>query len=272
MRACVLLIPPRPKESIMNLATHLLVSNGAQLAGIWLVLIALAVASLIALNTDRHLGAAALVGRLADSLGDHLERRRDERIRRAEQAADAARYAWEITLVARQAKVTGQRRREQWQDAQEQLDADWAAYQAAEERVTGALRGAAFDSYRVAYLPVHFAARERHLHTAATEAHRRGDLTGAQLVDALAHRNGWNPCLHPADQDVVLARAARANRQRAYQWAVATERAAWHETEVAVVAARTLRTEAILAAEATTRYAPAVRRRAARLSAAIPAT
>jgi hypothetical protein len=271
MRARVLLIPLRPKELIMNLATHLLVSNGAQLAGIWLVLIALAVASLIALNTDRHLGAAARVGRLADAFGEHLERRRDERARRAEQAADAARYAWEVALVAHQAKVTVQRRREQWQDAQERLDADWAAYQAAEERVAGARRGAAFDSYSVAYLPVHFAARERHLHTAATEAHRRGDLTGTQLVDALAHRNGWNPCLHPAEQDVVLARAAHTNLRRAYLRAMDAERAAWHEAEVAVVAARTLRTEAALAAEATKQYAPAGRRGTGRLGAAVPA-
>jgi len=124
----------------------------------------------------------------------------------------------------------------------------------------------------VAYLPVHFVARERYLHTAATEAHRRGDLTGAQLVDAKAHRNGWNPCLHPADQDLVLARTARSNIYRSYQRAQAGERAAWHEAEVAAVAARTLRTEAALAAEATTRYAPAVRRRAARLGAVVVAT
>jgi len=247
----------------MNLAAHVLVSNGAQLAGIWLVLIALAVASLIALNTEPH---QLLPVRLAASLGDYLDDRREQRIRRAELAADAARYAWEIAQAAHQAKVTVRRRREQWQDAQDQLDVDWAAYQGAEERVTHARKGAAFDSYAVACLPVHFAARERYLHTAATEAHRRGDLTGAQLVDATAHRNGWNPCLHPADQDVALALAARANLHRSYQRAQAAESAAWHETEVAVLAARTLRTEATLAA----RYAPAARRRAARFSNAVP--
>jgi hypothetical protein len=192
------------------------------------------------------------VARFVEAVSDHLEERREERVRQAEQAAYAARYAREIVVVAQTATVTVQRRRDQWQEAQQQLDAEWAAYRAADERVAHTVRAAAFDSHSVAYLPVHFAARERYLHTAATEAHRRGEISGAQLVDAMAHRNGWNPCLHPADQDVVLARAARTTLYRNYQRAVAAERIAWHEAEVAVIAARTLRAEADIAAHLST--------------------
>jgi hypothetical protein len=254
----------------MNLAAHVLVSNGAQLAGIWLVLIALAVASLIELNAEPRQG---LLSRAAAAFGDYLDDRREQRIRRAEQAAEAARYAREIAVVAAAATVTVQRRREQWHEAQQQQDDAWAACQEAGERVTAARRVAAFDSYAVAYLPMQFAVRERYLRTAATAAHRRGEISGRQLVDALAHRNGWNPALHPADQDVALAQAGRDHLRQAYQRVVAAERAAWHETEIAVVAARTLRHEAGIAIQATTAPpAPSFLRHPGRLLPALAAS
>jgi hypothetical protein len=244
----------------MNLAAHVLVSNGAQLAGIWLVLIGLAVASLLALNAEPHQG---VVVRAAQALSDYLDDRRDERLRRAE----AARYAREIVVAAEAATVTVQRRREQWHEAQQQQDDAWAACQDADERVATARRGAAFDSYALAYLPVHFVVRERYLRTAATAAHRRGELSGPQLVDALVHRNGWDATLHPASQDVVLARLGREHRRLAYQRTVAAERTAWHEAEIAVVAARTLRHEAAIAVQATAaRPAPPLLRRPAWLT------
>ena len=231
----------------MNLAAHVLVSNGAQLAGIWLVLIALAVVALIELNAEPRRG---VLTRAAASLGDYIDERRNERIRRAEQAAEAARYAREIAVVAAAATVTVQRRREQWQDAQQQQDDAWVACQEAEERVTAARRAAAFDSYAIACLPVHLASRDRYLRTAATAAHRRGEISGRQLVDALAHRNGWNPALHPADQDVALARTGRDHLRQAYQRTVTAERTAWREAEIAVLAAQTLRQEAAIALRA----------------------
>jgi hypothetical protein len=254
----------------MNLAAHVLFSNGAQLAGIWLVLIALAVASLIALNTEPQQNYVVW---LAAALGDHLDDRREQRIRQAEQAADAARYAREMAVVAEAATVTVQRRRDQWHEAQQQQDDAWTAYQEAEERITAARRAAAFDPYAKAFLPMHFAPREHYLRTAATAAHRRGDISGRQLIDAVAHREGWDPTLHPADQDVVLARAGRDHLRNAYERAVAAERIAWHEAEIAVVAARTLRQEAAEAVQATIiQPTPSRLRRPARLVPAFAAS
>jgi hypothetical protein len=165
-----------------------------------------------------------------------------------------------------------QRRREQWQEALTRLDATWAAHQEAEERVAAAQRVAAVDPYAVAILSTHFTSRERYLRTAATAAHRRGEISGHQLVDALAHRHGWDPTLHPADQDVALARAGRDRLRQAYQRAVAAERIAWHEADIAVVSARTLRHEAALAARAAATVRPArVRLDAVRLVPALAA-
>jgi hypothetical protein len=232
----------------MDLTPHLLVSDVAQLAGIWLVLIALAAASLIALNSERQ----SFLARTAAALGDYLNDRREQRIRQAAEAAEAARYAREIAVVAAAATVTVQRRRDQWQEAQQQQDDAWTACQEAEERVTTARQAAAFDAYTKAFLPVHFAPRRLYLQTAATAAHRRGEISGRQLVDALAHRGGWDPALHPAEQDVMLARASRDHLRQAYERTVAAERTAWHEAEIAVVAARTLRQEAAVALHGTT--------------------
>jgi hypothetical protein len=235
----------------MNIAVESVVANGPQLAAIWLLLLVLAAGSLAAL-ADR--GGLLGPGRLAAWVGARAQRRRDDRAWRVAQAADAARYTEEIAVAAQRATVTVQRRREQWHDAQQLVDTAAGAYQQAGERVLHACRAAAYGAPAIGLTPAHYADRERYLHTAAVQAHRRGHLSTPQLRDALAHRGGWDPRLHPAEQDVALTRATRRHLHHRYQLAVAAERAAWHDAGIAVIAARTLRSEAH-AALATTRPA-----------------
>ncbi|MFC4064723.1 hypothetical protein [Actinoplanes subglobosus] len=88
--------------------------------------------------------------------------------------------------------------------------------------------------------------RQRYLHRAATELCRTQDLSIAQLNDVYAHR-GWNPRLHPVQQEPVLLNAVRAHRFEAYQRAVERERAAWRGAEAAAETLRGLRAEAAAA-------------------------
>jgi hypothetical protein len=111
--------------------------------------------------------------------------------------------------------------------------------------------------------PAEYAARERWLHHAATAAHLRGELSIRQLCDVFAHRGGWNPRLHPVEQEVVLARVVRDGRLARYRAAAERERAAWRDAESAAEAARALAAEA---------YAAAERARPARVPAARAAT
>ncbi|WP_253289772.1 hypothetical protein [Verrucosispora sioxanthis] len=92
--------------------------------------------------------------------------------------------------------------------------------------------------------PAEYAARERWLHRAAMAAHWRGDLTARQLTDVLAHRSGWDPRRHPAEQEAVLARVVRDNRLAAYRSAAERERDLWRAAELATEAARSLSAEA----------------------------
>jgi hypothetical protein len=225
----------------MNMAVDSLVANGPQLVAIWLVLLVLAAGCLTAL-ADR----GGLLGpvRIAARLAALAQQRRHDRTGRTTRAVEATRYTEEIVVAARRATTTVQRHREQWHDAQQVLDTASDAYQEAGERVLDACRAAAHGVPAIGPTPAHYAERERYLHTTAVETHRRGHLSTAQLRDALAHRNGWDPRLHPSEQDVALARAGRTHLHELYQLAVAAERDAWHEAGMAVSAARILRSEA----------------------------
>ncbi|PZG16827.1 hypothetical protein C1I95_16810, partial [Micromonospora craterilacus] len=97
--------------------------------------------------------------------------------------------------------------------------------------------------------PAEYAARERWLHHAAMAAHWRGDLSARQLSDVLAHRAGWDPRRHPAEQEIVLARVVRDGRLAVYRAAAERERDAWRAAELAAEAARALSAEAYAAAE-----------------------
>jgi hypothetical protein len=97
--------------------------------------------------------------------------------------------------------------------------------------------------------PAEYAYRERYLHHAAMSACSRRELSALELSDALAHRRGWDPRLHPFEQEVVLRKFAREGQLASLRTARGLEQAAWKSAEVAAVAARSLRAEAFAAKE-----------------------
>lgn len=253
----------------MNFAVESVLASGPQTVGIWLLLLVLAAASLIAL-ADR--GGRSGPARIAAGIVAQSRQRHQDRARRAAQTADMARYAEEVTIAAHRATIAVQRSRGQWHDAQQRLAAAGDARQNADAQVLQACRAAAYRSPATELTPADYADRERHLHAAAALAHRQGRLSTGQLRDALAHRNGWDPRLHPADQDVVVSRAARSHLHHLYQQAITAERAAWNRAGMAVTAARTLRAEADTAISTACASRTSPRRHKAVLNGLSPAT
>ncbi|MEU6024503.1 hypothetical protein [Micromonospora sp. NPDC047134] len=164
-------------------------------------------------------------------------------------AVDLRRYAGEVAVAAAGAAQNAARRREAWQRAQTELDRAWAAYDEAETAARRLAAAGALPTPGTPHTPTEYAARERWLRHAAMTAYWRGDLSARQLTDALAHRAGWDPRRHPAEQEIFLARVVRDGRQAAYQTARQQEREAWRAAELAVDAARALSTEAYAAAQ-----------------------
>ncbi|MGW4297102.1 hypothetical protein ACWEH1_29275 [Micromonospora chersina] len=168
----------------------------------------------------------------------------------AARRADLRRYADEVAVAAAGAAQTARRRREQWLAARDEADRAWRAYDEAEAAARRFAGAAALPAPHTPRTPAEYATRERWLHHAAMAAHWRGDLSARQLADVLAHRNGWDPRRHPAEQEIVLARAVREGRRTGWAAAAERERRAWRDAELAAEAARTLAAEAYAAADA----------------------
>ncbi|MGY0006340.1 hypothetical protein [Micromonospora sp. I033] len=168
----------------------------------------------------------------------------------AARRADLRRYADEVAVAAAGAAQTARRRREQWLTAQDEADRAWRAYDEAEGAARRFAGAAALPAPHTPRTPAEYAARERWLHHAAMAAHWRGELTARQLADVLAHRNGWDPRRHPAEQEIVLARAVREGRRAGWAAAAERERRAWRDAELAAEAARPLAAEAYAATAA----------------------
>jgi hypothetical protein len=166
----------------------------------------------------------------------------------ATSAADERRFAEELATAAARAGVTADKRQAEWESAQRAVDAAWQAYEEAEAVATRAIRAAAFPVPETPLTPAEFADRERYLHRAAQAAQARGELSTDQLIDALSHRNGFDPRLHPFEQDALLRRLGRDRMLQAYKEAAERERAAWREAEQALAAKRSLDREAAAAA------------------------
>ncbi|MEU8300275.1 hypothetical protein AB0C04_23720 [Micromonospora sp. NPDC048909] len=181
-----------------------------------------------------------------------------ERELAAADAADLRRYADEVAVAAAGAAQTARRRRADWLATQAEAERAWTAYDEAEAVARRFAGAGAFGPPRTPHTPAEYAARERHLHRAATAAHWRGELTLRQLGDVLAHRNGWDPRRHPVEQEVLLARVIRDGKLAEHRAAVQRERSAWRDAELAAESARTLAAEA---------YAAAARLRPARVPA-----
>jgi hypothetical protein len=123
----------------------------------------------------------------------------------------------------------------------------WAAYETGEERTRRMEATLALPEPATPQTPAEYADREQFLHRAAMRACSHRELSALELSDALAHRNGWDPTLHPVRQEVVLQRRIRDGLLRAHKAAAVHETKAWDSVQLATTAARNLRQEAFLA-------------------------
>lgn len=188
-------------------------------ATIWMVLL-IAVAAATALF--------AVPRRPARTAPPPVDSRAAERARAAEQAAEVSR-----------------RRRDEWLHAQEQVDATWAEFDAADREARRVAAAAVFPIFKQRRTRAELADRERNLHRTAIAACRRQELSIVQLNEVLAHRGDWNPRRHPVAQEAALRAAVRENRFAAYQAATVQERKAWQEAERAAATLRSLRADVL---------------------------
>lgn len=154
--------------------------------------------------------------------------------------------AAELDSAVAEAAEAARRRRAEWLAAQEAVEAAWTAYEQAEQLARRIGAATAFPLMSRRRKPGENVDRQRYLHRAATELCRTHDLSIAQLNDVFAHR-GWNPRLHPVQQEAVLHAAVRAHRLEVYRRAAAAEQAAWRGAEAAAETLRALRAEAATA-------------------------
>jgi hypothetical protein len=221
------------KEVIATLQSDLL-----HAAGIWVLLVSIGLLTLLLFKSkldDPELAAP-------ETRPDPSRERR-----RSQHTQELTRYAREVTVAADRAAVMAERRREEWLAAQAHLDETWNAYEASEAAARRMSLAAALPTPKADKTPAEYAFRERFLHRAAMAACSRKQLSALDLSDALAHRKGWDPTRHPADQEIMLRRAIRDSMWASYRSAAERERAAWRAAETANEAKTRLREEARLA-------------------------
>ncbi|MFI1994315.1 hypothetical protein [Actinoplanes sp. NPDC020271] len=161
-------------------------------------------------------------------------------------AAERQRWADEVAVAAEQAAVAVRKRRTEWEAAHAAVDEAWTAYEKADLACNRIASAGAYPLMSRRRKPGENVDRQRYLHRAASELCRVQDLSIDQLNDVFAHR-GWNPRLHPVQQEAVLAQAARAHRLDVWTAAVERERAAWRGVEAAAETLAGLRAEAMTA-------------------------
>jgi hypothetical protein len=231
----------------MNILAEMLLNEPAPMA-IWAALMLLTLPALVVLaNPDgvRNPGVALLEA--ATFVRRTRERRAERRARAAADAEAAVRYALEVRVAATQAAEAVDRWQSHWQAAADRVDATWAAFRAADARRARSLTTAAFGTPWTPQDPAEYVARERFLHEGVRAAVSRGELPVSALADVLAGRAGWDPWLHPVEQEIAVQRACAEHLEREHRAAVAAERAAWHDTQLARAGRDSLRREAELA-------------------------
>ncbi|TCB99599.1 hypothetical protein E0H26_03310 [Micromonospora zingiberis] len=159
---------------------------------------------------------------------------------------DQDRWAEEVTVAAERAETTARRQRDDWLAAQDEAEQAWQAYEAAEADVRRLSDAAGLPLPQTPRTPTEYADRERWLHRAALDAYWRRELSVEQLSDVFAHR-GWDPRLHPVEQELVLRRAVRDHLFAQQRAAREREQEAWRAAEVAAASARSLRAETVSA-------------------------
>lgn len=252
----------------MNLMSQMLLADPVRPVAIWLILIVVSVPALLLLGSPEALRHPRLA--LLEVIGGAQRyQRQQERAQR--EAVETVRYAEEVRVAAERAHESSERWQELWRQADQHANEAWQARQDAEDRLTRARAAAAFtpasttqsatapstpdttttstdaDTTRTtaaftARTATGYVDRERFLHRSLRAAVDAGDLP------VEAWRAGWDPRLHPLEQEFVLLQAINEHRQAAYRRAVAVERAAWHDSQTAFTAQDSLRREAALAA------------------------
>ncbi|MGW4948507.1 hypothetical protein ACWEOZ_43745 [Actinoplanes sp. NPDC004185] len=224
----------------MNVIAEMLLTEPAP-AAIWATLMLLTFPALLLLGSPT---AARHPRRAAREWVAALRRRDEEHQAHAAEAAQAARCAEEIRAAADHAVTSAQRWQRLWEQSEDEMNATWPAWLDADARLRKALTAAAWGTPPTARTCEEYAARERYLHRTVSAATDRGELP----AEALADWPGWDARLHPAVQDVVIARASAAWLRQRYEQAVAAERTARHDAERARRAVGSLRHEAHVAA------------------------
>ncbi|MEU8241294.1 hypothetical protein AB0C07_23865 [Actinoplanes missouriensis] len=217
-------------------------------AGISIILLVLALPALLLLANPRALRDPRLA--TLETVGV-LRRLRRDRSRRREQALEALRYTAEVRVAAERASRAAQRWQDIWRQSEEHVEEAWQAWQNAEDQLARTREAAAFPTPRAPQTPTEYADREQSLHRMLQTAAARGDLpTEAAGMLATGSGGPWDPRLHPVEQELQVHRAIAAHRHRLYRQAVAAERAAWHDAQLAVATRDSLRREWAAAARA----------------------
>lgn len=212
---------------------------------IWMMLMVAALPAMMLLANPQSVHRPGqLVMAAVDVLHRHLEAR--EQARR--EAAAALQRAGDAKIAAVRAEEALHHRQQLWHEAGQHAGDTWQSWQAAEQQVVRGRTAAAFTAPWAVPTATELADRERFLHRSVHTAVRRGDLPSSALPAALAGRDGWNPHLHPVDQELVLLQAIAEHRSRRHQQATATEQTAWQNIQQAVATRDRLRTEAVEAA------------------------
>jgi hypothetical protein len=230
----------------MNILAEMLLNEPAPMA-IWAALMLLTLPALVVLaSPDGVRNPRLALLEAASFVRRHRERRDARRARRLAEAAQTARYAQEVRIAATRAAGAVDRWQAHWQAAADRVDATLVAWQAADARWARSRAAAAFGTPWTPRDPAEYASRERFLHEEVRAAVSRAELPVTALVDVLAGR-GWDARLHPVEQELVMHRASAAHLERAHRLAVAAERAAWHDVQLARRGRDSLQREAVLA-------------------------
>jgi len=205
--------------------------------GVWTLLIGLAAAAVVVpavFSAGRGWREALLRARVRSAA---TTLRRSRARTRADLLADHARRMAEAGRQAAQA--VGERRAE-WEAAAHNLEAAWQARGVVDRRAArlalatglpGAGPARPSDSREPD--PVELPWRGRLLRRLATEAYRRGDLSGQRLIGVLTGRGVWSARHDLVELETRLCMAARDHRHEQYRIAVGAERRAWDALEAA---------------------------------------
>ncbi|GAA1646587.1 hypothetical protein GCM10009828_089540 [Actinoplanes couchii] len=181
-----------------------------------------------------------------------VRRAHDERERRHLAAVEAQRWAGEVRVAAQRADAAAERWLELRQHAEEQAEEAWRSWQDADAQLDRTRAAAAFRTPDTLRTTTEYVFRERFLHRAVADAVDRGDLPATVAADLAAGEGGWNPRLHPVEQELVLHRAIAAVRHHLYRQAVETEETVAHDTRLATATRDSLRRELATATEQAT--------------------